>query len=258
MSESAIPLVSERRHAILDLLRQEGRVLSGELARVLGTSEDTIRRDLREMSAEGLLRRVHGGALPCAPGVSPLAARLDQQGPEKQAIARAAATLLRDGQTAILDAGSSGVALARLLRPDLRATIFTNSLAAALELQSHPSIEVILLGGVLDKDAGSTWGAAALDALSRLQADICFLGVCGLDPEVGFTSNRHEEAAVKRRMVERSASAVALATADKLGSAGPHVVVPAADLTRVVTGPDAPQRLVSRFEDLGIEVLFAD
>lgn len=256
--ESASRLVVERRNEILTLLRRDGRVLSGQLSALFGTSEDTIRRDLRDMAAEGLLRRVHGGALSCSPPIVPVLTRLEQPSALRQGIAVAAVRLIRPGQVVLLDAGSSGVEVALNLPPGLNVKIFTNSLQAAIALSSNPDVSVVLIGGSLNRTSGATGGATALEALSRLQADICLMGVHGLDPEIGFTSCDYEEAAVKRAMINRAADVVALASAEKLGTASPHIVSPASSFSHIVTGADANPNLLADFRRLGIHIIQAE
>jgi DeoR/GlpR family transcriptional regulator of sugar metabolism len=248
------PLVEERRRAILALLRQQGRVLSSQLSGRFGTSEDTIRRDLRDLAADGLLRRVHGGALPVGPRIETVAARLAKASPARRAIGAAAAKLVQNGQVVILDAGSTGVEVARALDTRLSATFLTNSLAAATELARYPGIEVVFLGGSVDKVAGSTFGATVLEMLSRVQADLCLMGVQGLDPRIGFTAAHFEEAAVKRLMLARAGEAVALATADKLETAAPHVVAPAGAFHQLLTDSSANARCLAEFRAMGIQV----
>ena len=142
-------LSAERRHLILEQLGRDGRVVATELSRTLGVSVDTVRRDLRELHEDGLLQRVHGGALPPVAGARPYAVRREQATAAKEAIARRAASMLHDDQVILLDAGTTTLEVARHLLPDLRATVITNSPAIALALAEHASVEVAMLGGVL-------------------------------------------------------------------------------------------------------------
>src|SRR5689334_2830936 len=162
-------LTAERRQAILELLRRDGKVVAADLSSSLAVSPDTVRRDLRELAEAGLLRRVHGGALPAAVGARPYAVRRGQAPAAKAAIARATAGLLRDGQVIILDAGTTTLEVARHLPPDLVATVFTNSPPIAVALAEHPTVEVSVLGGMLAKDAHAIVGAATLEALRRVR-----------------------------------------------------------------------------------------
>ena len=223
----------------------------------LGVSRDTIRRDLDELAAAGVLKRVHGGALPAAAGGAPWAVRREQAVEAKEAIAHATAKLLHPGQVIFLDAGTTALEVARALPPDLDATIVTNSPPAAAVLADHPTAEVILLGGQLRKDAIAAAGAATVEAIERIQADVCVLGVCSLHPEIGISVLDLEESYVKRAMIDHAAEVVAVTAADKLGSAGPYVVAPLDQLTRLVTDTTAAKDALAPFRKLGIEVTLA-
>src|SRR6185437_3578567 len=131
------------------------------LSSELNVSEDTIRRDLRELAAEGLLQRVHGGALPSSPAVGNFACRLKVATDEKRSIGRAAAAMIRRGQVMILDGGTTAVQIARHLPPGLRASGGTYSPTIAVELVERPSVEVILIGGKLFKHSVVAVGAPA-------------------------------------------------------------------------------------------------
>src|SRR5215208_3207788 len=146
-------LTEERRDAILERLQRDGRVVATELSSSLAVSPDTVRRDLRELDEAGLLRRVHGGALPAAVGARPYAARLEQAPAAKAAIARATSRIVRDGQVILLDSGTTTLEVARNLPPDLEATVITNSPPIAVALADHARVEVVVLGGMLVKNA---------------------------------------------------------------------------------------------------------
>src|SRR5947199_8474071 len=139
-------LTEERRAVILDRLRIQGRVLATDLSAELDVSSDTIRRDLRELDALGLLRRVHGGALPRHGDASPFAARARRAPEAKASIARRAAGCVSDGQVVVLDGGTTTLEVARALRDDVRANVITTSPPIALALADHPGLEVTVVG----------------------------------------------------------------------------------------------------------------
>jgi DeoR/GlpR family transcriptional regulator of sugar metabolism len=247
-------LTEERRQLMLERLEREGKLVAAELSSSLAVSPDTVRRDLRELAEAGLLRRVHGGALPAAVGARPYAVRRDQAPIAKAAIARATVRLLRSGQVIVLDSGTTTLEVARHLRPDLDATVITNSPPIAVALAEHPRVEVSVLGGMLEKTAHALVGAATIEALRSVRADVLVLGVCSLHPEFGITVNDLEESYVKRAMIANAAEVVAVSSADKLGSAGPYVVAPIDELTYLVTEPSAPVEQLAQYRALGIEV----
>jgi DeoR/GlpR family transcriptional regulator of sugar metabolism len=250
-------LTDERRSLILDRLRTHGRVLAADLTAELGVSSDTVRRDLRELDDAGLLRRVHGGALPRHGDASPFAIRARRAPEAKASIARRAAACIGDGQLVVLDGGTTTLELARALRQDLRATVVTTSPPIALALADHPGLQVTVVGGTLRPNALVTVGAAAVEALRVIRADIAFLGVCGLHPQIGVTTEDLEERHVKAAMIEGAAEVVALADHDKLGTAMPVVVAPMSAVTRLVTDANVDERALAPYRALGIEVLRA-
>lgn len=248
-------LTAERRQHILEVLRVTGKVLAPDISTALGVSEDTIRRDLRDLAAAGLLRRVHGGALPLSPGMAEYHTREAQDHGAKESIARVAAGLVQNGQVVILDGGTTTLEVARQLAPDLRATVLTNSPPVALALVEHPWLEVVLLGGRLRRELRVTTGAGVVDDLRRVRADLCILGVCGVHHELGVTVADYEEAQVKRAMVECAADTVGLAAAGKVGTTGPFLVTGLEGLTYLVT--DASQEAIAPYRAAGVTVLTA-
>lgn len=250
-------LTAERRQYILETLRTEGKVLASQLSGTLNVSEDTIRRDLRELAEAGLLQRVHGGALPRSPAATSFTVRQQQAPAAKQAIARAAAKLLHNGQVIILDGGTTTLQVAQQLPLDLRITVITNSPPIAAALAAHPYVEVVVIGGRLYKDSLVTLGAAAIEALRAVHADICMLGVCSLHPEGGISVPDLEEAYVKRAMIAGAAEVVALASAEKLGTAAPYIVGPISDLTHIVTERHIPETALGRYRAQGITIIAA-
>ena len=250
-------LTDERRALILDRLRSQGRVLANDLTDEFDVSSDTIRRDLRELDALGLLRRVHGGALPRHGDASPFAARARRAPEAKASIARRAAGCISDGQVVVLDGGTTTLELARALPDELQASIVTTSPPIAVALAEHPRLEVTVVGGTLRPNALVTVGAAAVQALELIRADIVFLGVCGLHPQIGVTTEDLEERHVKAAMIEGAAEVVALADHDKLGTAMAVVVAPLSAVTQLVTDAEVEEAALAPYRALGIEVLRA-
>jgi DeoR/GlpR family transcriptional regulator of sugar metabolism len=245
----------ERRRWLLERLRRDGRLVAGLLARELGTSEDTIRRDLRELAAAGMVQRVHGGALPPSPALLPFTVRRERSTAAKERLAAEAVKLVRPDQVILLDGGTTNLALARLLPPALRLTVVTPSPAVAVALAEHAGAEVIVLGGRVDKASQSVASAVALTAAQAIQVDLCILGVCSLAAEVGVSVAGYEEAELKRVMVAHARDVAAIVTADKLGTVAPFVVGPVEILHRIVTEREAPQHALDAIAARGVEVL---
>ncbi|CAN5155322.1 DeoR/GlpR family DNA-binding transcription regulator [soil metagenome] len=250
-------LTSQRKAHILKLLKSDGQIVAKTLSQTLGLSEDTIRRDLRELAAEGLLQRVHGGALPSSPAVAGYADRQQLATAGKAAIGRAAARMVRPGQIVFLDGGTTAVQVARHLPGDLVATVVTHSPSIAVELVEHPGITVELIGGRLFKHSIVTVGAAALEAIGRYHPDLYFMGVTGIHPELGLTTGDSEEAAIKRAISRASAETVVLASAEKLGAASPYRVVPLTGIESIIVESEVPAELRAKLDELGITFVMA-
>ncbi|AWG31049.1 MULTISPECIES: DeoR/GlpR family DNA-binding transcription regulator [Burkholderia cepacia complex] len=250
-------LTTQRKKAILDALARDGQVLAAELSVQFGVSEDTVRRDLRELAGEGLLQRVHGGALPASPAIAPFAQREALEATEKRRIARRAAQMIAPGQVAIVDGGTTSALLVSQLPADLRATIVTHSPSVAVALAAHPSIDVILIGGRLYKHSIVAVGATAMEGIARIHADLYFMGVTGVHPVAGLSTGDFEEAAIKRALAERAAETVVLASQSKLRAASQFVI---GDLTlaqTIVVEKETDAALTKPIEAAGVTVVRA-
>ena len=232
-------LAEERRQAIVDAVEREGRVLAVELARSLDTSEDTIRRDLRDLDAAGLLRRVHGGAMRLRREAS-FSERAEADMARKAQLAQGLRDCIRPGDTVLIDAGSTHLALARQLEDGCAAAIVTNSPQIALALGHFRRTRIVLLGGTYHPDVGATVGAATLLEVQRLRADLALVGVCGLDLERGLGAANPEEAALKGAMLAGSARRAVAVLNERLEGGAPFVFGALADLDHLVLEADAP------------------
>lgn len=250
-------LTSQRKQHLLELLSQDGRIVAKSLSEQLGVSEDTIRRDLRELAKEGLLTRVHGGALPVSPAEAVFAERQGISTGAKADIGRVAAAMVQPGQVIFVDGGTTAVQLARHLRADLKATVITHSPSIAVELSSHPHIDVIMLGGVLFKHSIVAFGAATVEAIGRLRADLYFMGVCSLHPEAGIGTGNFEEACVKRAFCNAATETVVLASPEKLNTGSPFQIVPLDQIGRIVVNRSVDDGLIAPYRDLGMAISLA-
>ena len=206
-------LASQRKQHILEILARDKQVHSTELSQHFNVSEDSIRRDLRELAAAGLLQRVHGGALPVSAAIAPF-----------EAIAQKAAALICPGQVVIVDGGTTTSEMIKLLPVDMPFTVVTHSPNIAVGLVDYPLIEVILLGGTLFKHSVVTTGTAMTEAASRINADLYFMGVTGVHHSAGFTTGNFEEAGVKRLLSERASETVVMASHEKINAASAFAI----------------------------------
>jgi DeoR/GlpR family transcriptional regulator of sugar metabolism len=247
-------LTTQRKKILLARLAAEGQLVARTLALEFETSEDTIRRDLRELAAEGKLQRVHGGALPASAALGDLAVREQVSTADKAALGRWGAALVQPGQVVILDGGTTALQVARHLAPGLHATIVTHSPTVAVELARHAQVEVRMLGGRLFRHSMVNVGADVIAAAARLRADLFFLGVTGVHPEAGLSTGDAEEAAVKRALLERAAETVVLASPEKLMAASPFVVAPLSEASLLVVPRATPERVARALRAGGVRV----
>jgi DeoR/GlpR family transcriptional regulator of sugar metabolism len=172
----------------------------------------------------------------------------------KVAIGRAAAAMVKPGQVVILDGGTTTRELARQFPAELRATVVTHSPTIAIELVSHPSIEVILIGGRLFKHSIVAVGAAAIEAIARIRADIYFMGVTGIHPDAGLTTGDLEEAHIKRALSAAAADTIVLVSAEKLNAASAYLIAPISEASGIVVDRTVPKAATAPYEKLGIIV----
>lgn len=250
-------LAAERRDVLVSRLHTDGKVVAKEIAAHLGVTEDMIRRDLRELAAAGLCQRVYGGALPISPAVADYATRTTVAISSKERVARAAAALIRPGTTAILDGGTTALAVTAALPPSLAATIVTHSPTVAAALVPHPSADVYVLGGRLFKHSAVTCGAATAEAAQSITADLFLLGVTGVHQEAGLTTGDPDEAAMKRTLATRSAETYVLASAEKIGTASPFTVLPPTEVTAIITDADPAHPTLQALRSAGVKIIQA-
>jgi DeoR/GlpR family transcriptional regulator of sugar metabolism len=247
-------LTSKRKEFLMDVLRRDGQLVAKALCAELGVSEDTIRRDLREMAKDGLLVRVHGGALPASPATGDFAARSQIASAGKIAIGRAAAQLIQPGQVVFVDGGTTSAQVVRHLPADLKATIVTHSPSVAVELVAHPNIEVIMLGGRLFRHSVVGVGAATLEAIGKVRADLYLMGVSSVHPKAGLSTGDFEEACIKRALCHAAAETIVLASPEKLATASPYQIVELSEISGIVALASTPAELMAPYKEMGITV----
>ena len=248
-------LKEERQQQILELLGSSGRLVASELPDVLGVSADTVRRDLDELAAAGGLRRVRGGALARSAVPRTYEGRRGHAAAAKREVARAAATLLDPDQVVILDGGSTALALAEILPPGHTGTFVTHSPPIAVALARHPGIEIVVIGGILDRRAMVNTGSRTIDAYRGVTADLCFMGVWSLDARHGASEAYAEEARVRTALLEQAHDVVALASHEKLATVAAFAIGPAGAFTHLATDRAAPPELLAPFAALGVQIV---
>ncbi len=246
-----------RHQAIENALRRNGNVGVSELAEQLKVSAVTVREDLKYLEGLGKLKRARGGAVAIsAQGVErPLELTSRIRTAEKRAIGRAGAALVRNGQTVILDVGSTATELAKALDPSLTGvTVITNGLNIALILESLPGVTVVVTGGTLRPLQHSLTAPFGTLILKRLNADIAFLGCNGVDVAKGFTNANMAEAEIKQVMLDSAARSVFLADHGKLGRAASAFVASLEEADMLLTDAGAPPDQLEALAGAGLDV----
>ena len=251
----------ERQQAMAQLVAERGRLSVNVLAEEYDVTTETVRRDLSALERMGLVRRVHGGAVPSSSLAvieSALGDRDSANIAEKERIAKAAVSLLPPpGSTVLLDAGSTTHRLASLLPRDHRLTVVTHAVPIAARLAGSPQIELHLLPGRVRTTTQAAVGADTVAAIASLRADAVFLGTNGLSLDHGLSTPDRDEAATKRAMVRSARQVVVLADASKIGVESPVRFAGLDEIDVLVTdrGLDAETR--AALTGLGVEVVVA-
>lgn len=239
-------LAEERRQAIVELVDRQGKVLAGELAQRFQTSEDTIRRDLRDLDTAGLLRRVHGGAMRRTRAEPSFGQRADVDATRKGVLAQALAQAVQPGDTVLVDAGTTNLAFVRLLEDGQAAAIVTNSPRIALELGHLRATRVLLLGGTYSGHAGAVLGAQTVAEIRRLRVNLAVVGACSVEADRGLGASDAEEAEVKAAMLAAASRRVVAALNERLEAPAPFLIAPLSEVDQLVLEPDVAPDVLER------------
>jgi DeoR/GlpR family transcriptional regulator of sugar metabolism len=248
-------LAAKRRELILDAVRSGETAGVVALAQRFAVSEMTVRRDLAQLALEGRLRRVHGGAV-SEREEPPFELIAVERLSGKDRVARAAAPLAADGQTVMIDIGTTTHRLARHLR-GRKLTVITSSLAVIEELLPDEGIELVVLGGSVRRNYRSMVGVLAEDALRQLSCDVAFLGASGIGKDLSVMDTTMVEVPIKRGIIAAANRAVLLVDRAKFSMDGSVRVCNAADLDTIVTDAPATEPAVVALRDAGVEVVLA-
>jgi DeoR family fructose operon transcriptional repressor len=252
-------IAGERQREIVRLLVDAGSIRIADLVEAFDVSDETIRRDLAMLEEQGLLTRTHGGAI--AEGVrreTTFQRRAREFPNEKDAIARAAAELVRDGSTIILDSGTTMRHFATHLRNKRDLVVITNGINNTNELLANSSLTLVLTGGVVRRATLGAGGELAVATLKTLRADHTFIATHGFSAQAGLTYPSFEEVAAKRAMIEAGAQVTLLADGSKCGRESMVRVAPLKAVHRIITSNPIPDDEQARIRDLGIELIIAD
>ena len=248
-------LKKERQAFILHRLNLHNKVLSVDLCNDIGVSEDTIRRDLQELSDAGRLIKVHGGALSMAFNEVQFAPVNVYSQSQKSIIAGKALKLIKNGMYVLTSGGTTILELVRGLPMNLRATLMTGSIPVVNACIACPGIDVIVIGDKLSKDSKLTVGPDAIEQISRVNADLCFLGTNAIDVEHGITDNDRDVVQVKKAMVHSATKVACMTISEKLQTFQPMQVCELKKIDYLITELDPGDRKLRPFVNAGIVVL---
>jgi DeoR/GlpR family transcriptional regulator of sugar metabolism len=247
-------LKRERQAYILRQINLHNRVLSSDLSIEINVSEDTIRRDLIELSEADKLIKVHGGALSRSFHSSFLRSDVYQLESKKR-IASKAISLIKDGMFVLTSGGTTLVELARMLPQDLKATFFTGSIPAAYEYAQHPNIEVIFIGDKISKSSQITVGGEAILKLNSIKPDLCLLGVNAIDLKSGITDNDWDVVQVKKAMVENSVKTAVLTISEKINSSQRLKICGLEEVECMITELEPDNSIFLEYKNAGLSIL---
>lgn len=248
----------QRQQMILDRLRMAGRIDVADITADIGVTNETIRKDLIELERQGLLRRVHGGAVPVGQLTyePPVSSRVEYQ-PEKRRIAAAALAHVPVGGAVLIDAGSTTAELADLLPDDRELTVYTNTLTIAVSLVHRPRITVMLLGGRVRPVTMAAVDDWAARALADINVDVAFLGANAISIDRGLTTPDAAEAATKRLMLHSAQRRILLADHSKLGRVALCKHADLADIDLFITDDGIPEAELNALRATGLKVELA-
>lgn len=250
-----------RRMLILSQLEKNGQVSVKDLSHSLGVSSVTIRNDLEQLEKKNMLLRARGGAMKVSRnhvGLDfPLSDKQKKHLPEKREIAKKAVELIEDGNTIILDSGSTTFEIAKNLGKFQELTVITNAINVATLLVEHKNINVIVPGGTLRKNSLSLVGILAEKGFKNYFCDILFLGVDGLDTGYGLSTPNVEEAHLNQIMIEMSQRVIVVADSSKFNRRGFAFIAPVTKMHTLITDKGVPAEEKAKLEGMGIEVLVA-
>lgn len=248
----------ERQKNITLILNNNGSIKVNELSEYFNVSEATIRRDLQEMEEKRLLKRTHGGAVRVdITNFEPsFLDKKDERQDEKLAIAKAAASMIKDGDTIILDSGTTTLQIAKNITAR-NVTVITNSIDIAEELSNNKDLEIIVTGGTLRFKTRAMVGHICEKTFSYFRVDKAFIGANGISSVEGITTPNFTEAQTKKAMINAANKVIVVADSSKIQNVCLSVICPISDVTSIITSGSMPQEIEGEFRDKGIDVIIS-
>lgn len=252
--------INERRRYILDQIAKDGFVKVAELAKTLGVTQVTIRKDLNHLETYGALQRAHGSAIqPVHQNTDPgLNVQKLINFEQKQKIAEVAASLIKSDDSIFLASGSTITVFAENLKPKGKLNVVSISVNISAHLGDIPGITVMQVGGVLYGNTLSVLGAEASKTIENLYCSKVFFGVDGIDPEYGLTCGTGEEASITQKMIQSAQTSIVLCDSSKLGQRGFARICEVGDIDILITDNGLPMEARQRIEDMGVKLIIAE
>jgi len=254
MADSPPVVMSQRSKEIIQQLLHDGEVSVERLAKKLKTSTSTVRRELGELERSGLLRRTHGGAIRVEPmlyepfrHLSSFSAQEQLHAGEKRRIGLAAAEIIRDGEIIALGAGTTTTQVARSIRHRKGITVVTNAVNIAMELSHRADLKIIVTGGVMSGDWFALTGSTGIAAVGEMFYDTAFIGVDGVHPEHGLTTNYPDQATIHRAMIRQARQRIVVADHTKIGDIGTALIAPVKDVDLIITDTSVSAKSLAGF-----------
>lgn len=250
----------ERRMEIIEVVNRDGKARVEDLAALFNVSSVTIRSDLSFLESNGYVVRSHGAAIPNTGVVAELSVQEKRRHNTdvKSLIGQAAAGLISNGDTVILDSGTTAKEIAASVKTLGNVVVMTNGLDVAMELASAPGVEVLMPGGILRKNALSFCGSQAEQSLKNYRFDKLFLGVDGFDLRAGITTHNEQEASLNRLMCEISEKVIAVADSSKFGKRSCHMIREFGDIDVLITDTGIPEEYLQGLRDMKVEVIIVE
>ncbi len=243
-------LNNERHRKILEQLLRDGEATVLQLAEYLRTSTTTVRRELTDLEGAGLLRRTHGGAIQVEPMfyepfryLSSFVGQEQFHAAEKRRIGLAAAEIVKDGETIALGAGTTTTQVGRSLRHRKGITVVTNALNIAMELSHRANLKIIVTGGAISSDSFALTGSLGIAAVGDMFYDKAFIGVDGIHPDHGLTTDCPDQSSVHRAMIRQSRQRIVVADHSKIGNVGTALIAPITNVDLIITDESASPKL---------------
>jgi DeoR/GlpR family transcriptional regulator of sugar metabolism len=245
----------ERQSFILHQVNLHNKVLSADLSKQINVSDDTIRRDIQQLSEEGKVIKFHGGALSPSFHNNRGTSNEVYAYTQKKIIAQKAISLIKNKMFVLTTGGTTIIEMARALPPDLHATFISGSIPALAEYIVHPNIEVIAIGDKISKDSKITVGSDAISRIKELKVDLCILGISAINLQTGISDNDWEVVQIKKAMIEAAEKVVCLTISEKINSRQPFQVCDIKRIDTIITelSPDEP--VLDSYRQAGIKVL---